>query len=96
MGFSNWSDAAYDSRQNQRKATNQTAFTYDQHVRATGVVQVHDQMNPHGVTWRESRDSVAFMSLVRGWRSLAVCALEVTAGLPASNSRSSCDPGNGS
>jgi hypothetical protein len=57
MGFSNWSDAAYDSRQNQRQTTNQTAFTYDQHVRATGVVQVHDQMNPHGVTWRESRDS---------------------------------------
>jgi hypothetical protein len=56
MGFSNWSDAAYDSRQNQRKATNQTAFTYDQQVRASGVVQVHDQMNPHGVT-RESRDS---------------------------------------
>ena len=56
MGFSNWSDAAYQSRQNNRQATNQTAFTYDQQVRASGVVQIHDQMNPHGVT-RESRDS---------------------------------------
>jgi hypothetical protein len=56
MGYSNWSDAAYQSRQNHRSATNQTAFTYDQHVNATGVVKVHDQMNPHGKT-RESRDS---------------------------------------
>ncbi len=56
MGFSNWSDAAYDSRQNNRQATNQTAFTYDQQVRQSGVVKVHDLMNPHGVT-RESRDS---------------------------------------
>jgi hypothetical protein len=56
MGFSNWSDAAYDSRQNQRQTTNQTAFTYDQQVRQSGVVKVHDQMNPHDVT-RESRDS---------------------------------------
>jgi hypothetical protein len=56
MGFSNWSDAAYDSRQNQRQTTNQTAFTYDQQVRQSGVVKVHDQMNPRDVT-RESRDS---------------------------------------
>jgi hypothetical protein len=56
MGYSNWSDAAYQSRQSHRSATNQTAFTYDQHVRDTGVVQVHAQMNPYGAT-RESRDS---------------------------------------
>lgn len=56
MGYSDWSDAAYSSRQNHRQATNQTAFTYDQHVRNTGIVRVHDGMNPHGVT-RESRDS---------------------------------------
>ena len=56
MGSSNWSDAAYSSRQNHRSATNQTAFTYDNHVRSTGVVQVHDQMNLRGKT-RESRDS---------------------------------------
>ncbi len=56
MGFSNWSDAAYDARQGQRQAKNQTAFTYDQHVRTTGVVQIHPQMDPQNVV-RESRDS---------------------------------------
>ncbi|MBI1298225.1 hypothetical protein GC175_25105 [bacterium] len=56
MGFSNWSDQAYKARQSQRKQTNQTAFTYDQHIRQSGQVRVHDQMNPHGVV-RESRDS---------------------------------------
>jgi len=56
MGYSNWSDAAYQSRQTHRQQTQQSAFTYDDHVRATGVKQVHDQMNPFGVT-RESRDS---------------------------------------
>ncbi len=56
MGYSNWSDAAYQSRQSYRQQTQQTAFTYDQQVRATGVVEVHEQMNPFGKT-RESRDS---------------------------------------
>jgi hypothetical protein len=56
MGYSNWSDAAFKARQTHRQATNQNPFDYDQHVRATGQVRVHDQMNPKGVT-RESRDS---------------------------------------
>jgi len=56
MGNSHWSDAAYQARQHHRNASNQTAFTYDQQVRASGIVGVHDQMNPYGVT-RESRDS---------------------------------------
>ncbi len=56
MGHSDWSDAAYQARQGHRKATRTTAFTYDSHVRSSGDVKVHDQMNPHGVT-RESRDS---------------------------------------
>ena len=56
MGYSNWSDAAYQARQSNRRTTNQSAFTYDAHVRASGVVKVHDQMDPRGVT-RESRDS---------------------------------------
>src|SRR5689334_11635095 len=57
MGNSNWSDAAYNARQDHRQATTQTAFTYDNQVRASGIVRVHDGMNPYGVT-RESRDSV--------------------------------------
>lgn len=56
MGHSNWSDAAYQARQGHRQATNQTAFTYNQHVNTTGVAKAHDQMNPHGKI-RESRDS---------------------------------------
>lgn len=56
MGYSKWSDDAYTARQDHRHTTNQTAFTYDQHVRDSGIVRVHDQMNPFGVT-RESRDS---------------------------------------
>lgn len=56
MGHSHWSDAAYQSRQKRRHSTKQTAFTYDQHVRTSGIVQVHNEMNPYGVI-RESRDS---------------------------------------
>lgn len=58
MGHSNWSDAAYEARQTHRRKTKQSAFTYDDVVRNTGVRKVHDQMNPYGVT-RESRDSAA-------------------------------------
>jgi hypothetical protein len=58
MGYSNWSDNAFNSRQTQRKRTHQTAFTYDKHVRQTGNRSVHPEMNPHGVV-RESRDSAA-------------------------------------
>lgn len=63
MGYSNWSDIAYRARQTQRHQTNTTAFTYDDYVRQTGRVQVHDQMNPFGVT-RESRDSAQHPSSV--------------------------------
>ncbi|MEZ4860570.1 MAG: hypothetical protein R3C14_04660 [Caldilineaceae bacterium] len=56
MGYSNWSDAAYQARQQQRHQSKQSAFAYDQQVRSSGVKRVHDQMNPRGVT-RESRDS---------------------------------------
>ncbi|MBX2998176.1 MAG: hypothetical protein KF893_06650 [Caldilineaceae bacterium] len=56
MGFSQWSDQAYQQRQTHRRRTNQSAFTYDDHVRSTGVAQVHYQMNPFGAV-RESRDS---------------------------------------
>jgi hypothetical protein len=58
MGHSNWSDAAYESRQNQREIDNATAFSYDNHVRHTGVVKVHELMNPFGKI-RESCDSDA-------------------------------------
>ena len=56
MGYSKWSNNAFASRQNHRKATNTSAFTYNDHVRSTGKVAVHDEMNPFGKV-RESRDS---------------------------------------
>ena len=56
MGYSNWSNKAYTSRQTQRKKTKQTAFTYDKQVRQSGKREVHPDMNPFRVT-RESRDS---------------------------------------
>lgn len=56
MGHSHWSDSAYSARQDHRRAARQSAFTYDRHVRATGVAAVHPAMNPFGKV-RESRDS---------------------------------------
>lgn len=56
MGHSNWSDAAFDSRQAERKARKTNAFDYDKHVRSTGKAEVHAEMNIFGKT-RESRDS---------------------------------------
>ncbi len=56
MGYTYWSDAAYQHRQGQRRKTKRTAFTYDHHVRSTGREEVHPQMNPFRIL-RESRDS---------------------------------------
>ena len=56
MGYSNWSDHAYKSRQNRRKKNKTSAFTYDKTVRSTGRVAVHKDMDPLGKI-RESRDS---------------------------------------
>lgn len=58
MGCSRWSDNVYQDRQAQRRRTRQTAFTYDQQVRASGRVEVHPQMNPFCKV-RESRASDA-------------------------------------
>lgn len=57
MGHSRWSDDAYQGRQHTRRTTGTSAFTYDNHVRTTGVVEIHPEMDPFGVT-RESRDSL--------------------------------------
>lgn len=56
MGYSKWSDAAFNSRQTTRKRTGTTAFKYDKHVRQSGVVKIHPDMDPYGKI-RESRDS---------------------------------------
>ena len=56
MGYSKWSNQAYTSRQNTRKKNNQTAFTFDAMMKASGKAGIHDDMNPFGKV-RESRDS---------------------------------------
>lgn len=58
MGFSHWSDSAYNARQQHRRRTHQSAFAYDRQVREGGLVEVHPQMNPFGRV-RESRNSDA-------------------------------------
>ena len=58
MGYSKWSNKAFSSRQDARKKSGATAFTYDANVRKTGKRVVHPDMNPFGKT-RESRDSAA-------------------------------------
>lgn len=59
MGGTSWSDNDYSARQAHRAATNTSAFQYDQTVKSTGSLKVHDAMNVKGVKWRESRDSDA-------------------------------------
>ncbi len=63
MGYSRWSDNVYQDRQQQRRRTHQTAFTYDQQVRESGRVEVHPQMNPFRKV-RESRASYAHPAAV--------------------------------
>ncbi|MCB0184778.1 MAG: hypothetical protein KDE31_10955, partial [Caldilineaceae bacterium] len=58
MGYSYWSDSAYQQRQSRRRQSKQSAFTYDKQVRDSGNVRVHPQMDPYCAT-RQSRDSVA-------------------------------------
>ncbi|MEZ4675510.1 MAG: hypothetical protein R2932_14860 [Caldilineaceae bacterium] len=56
MGYSYWSDSAYQQRQSRRRQSKQSAFTYDKQVRDSGNVRVHPQMDPYCAN-RESRDS---------------------------------------
>lgn len=61
MGGTNWSDDHYRERARLRAATGESAFAYDARVHAQPVSdrKVHDKMNPFGVAFRESRDSIA-------------------------------------
>src|SRR5262245_34844834 len=60
MGTTRWSDDHYRDRAKLRARLGTDAFEYDHDIRR-GVVSraVHQKMNPHGVTFRESRDSDA-------------------------------------
>ena len=58
MGGTLWSDDHYADRAKHRAATGKAAFAYDADIRAGKTAsKVHDKLNPHGVKWRESRDS---------------------------------------
>jgi hypothetical protein len=60
MGGTRWSDDHYKERARLRAKSGKDAFEYDHDVRAGKVAaEVHQKMNPFGVTWRESRDSDA-------------------------------------
>jgi hypothetical protein len=60
MGGTYWSDDHYRERANLRARTGRSAFAYDHDVHAgLAEARVHQQMDPHGVTVRESRDSDA-------------------------------------
>lgn len=57
MGTTRWSDDHYRDRARLRARTGEDAFEHDHAIR-TGASEctVHQRMNPHGVTVRESRD----------------------------------------
>src|SRR3954447_3626320 len=53
MGNGTWSTNVYDAAASYRAATGASAFAYSD----GGATSVHDDLNPFGVTVRESRDS---------------------------------------
>src|ERR1700754_3820389 len=53
MGSGRWSTDVYDAASRYRAATGQSAFAHDQ----SGATTVHPDLDPHGVTVRECRDS---------------------------------------
>ena len=53
MGSGIWSTDVYDAADRYRAATGASAFAYSD----SGARTVHDELDPHGVTIRESRDS---------------------------------------
>src|SRR5258708_2749563 len=65
MGSGRWSTDVYDAAARHRAATGTGAFAYTD----TGATHVHPDLDPHGVTVRESRDSAEHP------RSLALAVL---------------------
>ena len=61
MGGTRWSDDHYKDRATLRAATGKPTFAYDDAMRSTPshARKTHDNLNPFGVKFRESRDSDA-------------------------------------
>ena len=60
MGFTNWSDEEYTTKNAYRAATHTPIFAYTSAVNSGAVAaKVHDSLNPKGVKFREARDSTA-------------------------------------
>ncbi|MEM6281566.1 MAG: hypothetical protein AAF787_05185 [Chloroflexota bacterium] len=57
MGSGRWSTDVYSARESKRKASGKSAFEYSETVKRSGKLKVHPSLDPHGVTFRESRDS---------------------------------------
>ncbi|HEX7992892.1 MAG TPA: hypothetical protein VF506_03165, partial [Streptosporangiaceae bacterium] len=53
MGSGRWSTNVYDAAARYRAATGTSAFAHSD----SGASSVHPDLDPHGVTFRESRDS---------------------------------------
>ncbi|ONH23200.1 hypothetical protein [Pseudofrankia asymbiotica] len=58
MGSGSWSTNVYDAAASFRRSSGKSAFDYSDRMRHAGrSMKVHADLDPHGVTTRESRDS---------------------------------------
>lgn len=57
MGSGRWSPDTYTRRAQQRNASGQDAFAYNDQARRSGQLLVHQTLDPNGLGFRESRDS---------------------------------------
>lgn len=57
MGSGKWSTDVYKQRETARKKSGASAFAYHDQARKSGQLRAHPSLDPHGVKYRESRDS---------------------------------------
>lgn len=57
MGSGRWSTDVYEEMERARAASGTSAFAYHDRARASGKLEAHPTLDPHGVKLRESRDS---------------------------------------
>lgn len=57
MGSGKWSTDVYKERERVRKSRGGSAFAYNDKVRKSGNIKPHPTLDPHGLRFRESRDS---------------------------------------
>jgi hypothetical protein len=57
MGSGHWSATTYTERASARAATGTDTFAWSAHAKRSGLLRVHQTLDPHGLGVRESRDS---------------------------------------